>query len=274
MVCASKGRRTLRTDDILGSAAATERSLLTRILIFLLTLSLIVPAWAEPDQQYQGSNLIDRYREALQHQQDALRNLSMEVHMEGRIPKLKKEGKMSALRRISSLGKITYRVVGFWGDDTVKKEVMARYMTAEVEAASKPEPEPEAKESQNIAITPTNYEFKYKGLNDRNARRVHIFELKPRHKRLGLFKGELWLDPDTCLPVHEAGRLVKNPSVFIKKMEFTRDYEIKDGVAYLKRMETKTETRIVGRAELNIEYANFSKQTDSGEEPVADLRAP
>jgi hypothetical protein len=96
--------------------------------------------------------------------------------------------------------------------------------------------------------------------------------LKPRHKRVGLFKGELWLDPETCLPVREIGRLVKNPSVFVKKMEFTRDYEIKDGVSYLRRMETRTETRLVGRAELNIEYANFAKQPDSVEEPVAELR--
>jgi len=63
---------------------------------------------------------------------------------------------------------------------------------------------------------------------------------------------------------------VKNPSVFIKKMEFTRDYEIKDGVAYLRRMATKTETRIVGSAELNIEFANFHKQNEAGvDEPVA-----
>jgi len=237
---------------------------LTRIVI-LLTLLLVTSGFAETDQ-YQGSSLIEKYQEALSLQKDALRNLSMEVHMEGRIPKLKKEGKMSALKRISALGKITYNGIRFLGDDTVKKEVMARYMTAEVEATS---PE-ETKESKSINISPENYEFKYKGLNDRNSRRVHIFELKPRHKRVGLFKGELWLDPETCLPIRETGRLVKNPSVFIKKMEFTRDYEIIDGVSYLKRMETKTDTRIVGRAELNIEYANFSKQADP-EEPVAVL---
>jgi hypothetical protein len=101
-----------------------------------------------------------------------------------------------------------------------------------------------------------------------------VFELKPRHKRLGLFKGELWLDPETCLPLHEGGRLVKSPSVWVKKMEFARYYEIIDGVSYLKRMETKTETRIVGKAELNIEYANFHKQTDTpAEEPVAVLKS-
>jgi hypothetical protein len=241
---------------------------LNRILYITLAFLVSLPAFADGDG-YQGSALIDRYRTALQNQETALRNVAMEVHMEGRIPKLKKEGRMSAMRMISSVGKVSYKLLGFWGDDTVKKEVMARYMSADVEAGTK---EP-TKEVQSIAITPENYEFKYKGLTDREAKKVHVFELKPRHKRLGLFKGELWLDPDTCLPVRESGRLVKSPSVWVKKMEFARYYEIRDGVAYLKRMETKTETRIVGRAELNIEYANVQKQPDApAEEPVAGLR--
>ena len=59
-------------------------------------------------------------------------------------------------------------------------------------------------------------------------------------------------------------------------MEFTRDYEIKDGVAYLRRMSTKTEIRIVGTAELNIEYANVHKETEAAADgPVAvDFRTP
>jgi hypothetical protein len=252
---------------------------LNPILTLILAALIAVPAFAADD--YKGSYLIDQYQQALENQSDALRNVAMEVHMEGRIPKLKKEGKMSALRKISALGKITYKVVGFWGDDTVKKEVMARYMTAEVEAASKAEVEAASKEEQpakksksrSIAITPENYQFKYKGLTERDRQKVHVFELKPRHKRVGLFKGELWLDPETCLPVHESGRLVKNPSIFVKKMEFVRDYEIIDGVSYLKRMETKTETRLVGRAELNIEYANIQKESElCPGEPVAELR--
>jgi len=262
-------RSTSQASDILMDIASVEPSSLTRILILFLAFSVIFPSHAA-SADYQGATVIDKYRKALINQQDAQRNLAMEVHMEGRIPKLKKEGKLSALRLISALGKISYKQLGFWGDDTVKKEVMARYMTAEVEATAGPT---EEKETESIAITPENYEFKYKGLTDRNSKKVHLFELKPRRKRVGLFKGELWIDPDTYLPLHESGRLVKNPSVFIKKMEFSRDYEIKDSVAYLRRMNTKTETRIVGTAELNIEYANVHKQTDSPEKPVADLRA-
>jgi hypothetical protein len=153
----------------------------------------------------------------------------MDVHMEGKIPKLKKEGKLSGLRSITKLGAITYKVLGFWGDDTVKKEVMARYMTAETQP-------PKNNPGQSLAITPENYNFKYKGLQEKDIVdkkvNVHVFELKPKHKRVGLFKGELWLDPETCLPVREAGRLVKNPSIFVKKMEFVRNYDIQDGLLY------------------------------------------
>jgi hypothetical protein len=216
-----------------------------------------------PIKPFAGQNIIDSYLAALEEQQPAARNVSMEVHMEGSIPRLKKQGKLSALRRISDLGKISYKLLGFSGDDTVKKEVMARYMTAEQQAVSG--------EGQSMAINPYNYNFKYKGLEEKQDRQVHVFELKPRQKRVGLFKGELWIDSETFLPVREAGQLVKNPSVFIKKMEFVRDYQIRDGVAFVSRLESTTDTRLVGRAELNIDFTNIQK--DSGApEPIAEAR--
>ena len=242
-----------------------------RIAFILFALTIVLPLSADPDPKEQvGEELFAKYQNALKAQQDAVKNVHMEVLMEGSIPKLKKQGKMSALKNVSSLGRVTWKLLGFWGDDTVKKEVMARYMQAEQEAANKDDDE---KKNGDIAITADNYNYKYKGLNERNNRPIHIFELKPKHKRVGLFKGELWLDPATFLPVREAGRLVKNPSVFVKKMEFIRDYEIRDGVAYLKRMESHTDTRIVGRADLNIEYANIQKQEQPAAEAVEEARA-
>lgn len=238
---------------------------MTRIALILLVVAAVFPVCAEPDaKERAGEELFAKYQTALRNQQDAVKNVSMEVLMEGKIPKLKKEGRMSALKAVSSLGQVTWKALSFWGDNTVKKEVMARYMQAEQEASEG------TKKNGDISITPDNYNFKYKGINTRNDQQVHIFELKPKRKRVGLFKGELWLDPETCLPVREAGRLVKNPSVFIKKMEFVRDYEIRDGVAYLKRMESRTYTRIVGRAELNIEYANIHRQEATPADETAE----
>ena len=74
---------------------------------------------------------------------------------------------------------------------------------------------------------------------------------------MGLFKGELWLDAETGMPVRESGEFVKNPSVFLKKIAFVRDYEIQGGVAIPKHIESTVDTRLVGRAELSIEFTNF-----------------
>jgi hypothetical protein len=58
--------------------------------------------------------------------------------------------------------------------------------------------------------------------------------------------------------VRESGHLVKNPSVFLKRVEFVRNYEIRDGYAAPKRVESVVETRLVGKAELTIDFTNFS----------------
>ena len=238
---------------------------MNRFAIIALLLVGTFGLQAEPDAKTEaGNEILAQYQAAVLRQQDALKDVSMDVTMEATIPKLKKHGRLNALRRISSLGKITYKILGFSGDDTVKKEVMARYMTAEVEAAQNKRDE--------LGITPENYNFKYKGQHEKDSRLVHVFELKPKKKRLGLFKGELWVDPATFLPVREFGRLVKNPSLFVKKMEFVRSYDIREGVAYLVRLDSRTDTRIVGRAELHIDYANFQKQ-ELVEEPVEEARS-
>jgi len=232
------------------------------LLSFLATGGLLS---AEPAGKTEMTpDVVARYQDALRRQSETVRDVSMDVTMEASIPKLKKQGRLSALRRISDLGKVTYKVLGFSGDNTVKKEVMARYMTAEIESGEK--------KNDNIGITPENYNFKYKGVHDREGRQVHILELKPKKKRVGLFKGELWLDEETYLPVREAGQLVKSPSIFIKKMEFVRNYEIRDGIAWLVNLQSRTQTRIVGRADLTITYENFNRQ----QEEVLDLvrRAP
>lgn len=223
---------------------------LTKLLLALPLISLLS---ADP-ASLPADDVVSKYREALDKQQSSTRNLAADVKFEANIPKLGKQGTMSALRKISTLGRVTYKVLGFSGDDTVKKEVIARYMSAEIDSAGKP--------STDVAITPTNYNFKYKGVQDRAGHRVHVLELKPRQKRVGLFKGEIWLDEASYLPLHEQGRFVKSPSIFIKNLDFARNYEIRDGIAYLTHFTGTTDTRIVGRAELNADFSNYHVESD------------
>lgn len=223
----------------------------------LIPLALLVSVSAfaaAPDMPEAGDieadAIIERYRTATEAQKDQLRGVQMEVDIEAAIPKLQKKGRLHALRQISKLGRITYQMLGFDGDNTIKKELIARYLAAETDPGQQTAP----------PITPENYKFKYKGIVERNNQIVHLIQVSPKKKAVGLFKGELWLDQTTYLPVREAGRMVKNPSVFIKKFEFTRDFEIKNGLSIPRHTEGFVETRLWGRAQLSIDFSNFSRQ--------------
>ena len=85
---------------------------------------------------------------------------------------------------------------------------------------------------------------------------AYVFQVSPRKKRLGLFKGEVWLDAKTYLPILEKGRLVKNPSVFFRKVDFERDFEIQNGAAVPAHMSSTIDTRLVGKINLNVAYSN------------------
>jgi len=199
--------------------------------------------------------MVDRYIAATHAQQSALRGGTEEIDIDAAVPKFKKQGKLHALRNISKLGKITYHALGFSGDNVVKTEVIANYLKAEVEAG---------KGASDVSITPQNYKFKYKGTYDWNGRQVYVLHLNPREKKVGLFKGELWLDTETYMPVREQGSFVKSPSFMLKKMQFVRDYELQNGVSIPQRTESQVETRFFGKVELSINYLTFSKDQAAG----------
>lgn len=197
-------------------------------------------------------DVVERYVAATDQQKGRLRGVSMEIEIDAQLPRLKKSGTLHALRKISSLGRITYDLFRFSGDNTVKKDVIARYLKAETEAQET---------TESLDITPQNYKFKYKGLTSRDGQDVHVFDIRPFEKRVGLFKGQIWIDSATYLPVREEGEFVKNPSVFLKSVRFARDYTIQQGIAVPARIQSTVDTRLVGKAELTINFSNFSKLT-------------
>jgi len=203
--------------------------------------------------------IIAQYQDATKTQQAALRGAQMNVAIDAKLPRMEKQGKLIALRTISKLGKIGYKILGFQGDDTIKQEVIARFIQAEVEQTR----------SEEVAITPANYKFRHKGSLEQNGQRVELFQITPKKKRVGLFKGDLWLDAKTGMPVRESGEFVKTPSVFLKKVEFVQVYELKDGIAIPKHLASTADVRLVGRAELDMDFTNFTRQEIAEELPPA-----
>lgn len=254
-----------------------------------MLVGLSLPAFADDPAGPSASSLpgglssaevLDQYLKAVDRQHQLAGDMSMQVDIDASLPRLKKEGSFHALRHVTRFGQITYDGVRFLGDKMIRKDVITRYLTAETEASNaqanangngngQAHRNGNGKGNGNgavklasIAITPENYKFKYKGLSDQGGRRVHVFQVSPKKKRVGLFKGDLWIDADTHLPVRESGRFVKNPSIFLRKIEFLREYELRDGLSLPSRIFSRVDTRIVGRAELNIQFSNVDVQLE------------
>lgn len=189
-------------------------------------------------------------QEAAQQQAQSGKASHMDVDIQASLPGLKKQGRLHGLRKITVLGRITYAKLIFEGDNTVKNQVIERYLTAENEAQ---QDQPEA-----LAVTPANYKFQYKGQNQVDGRTIHIFQVTPKKKVQGLFKGEIWIDAATYLPVQESGYLIKSPSIFVKKVAFVRKFEIRDGVSVPLQVQSTVDTRLFGKAELTVDFSNFS----------------
>lgn len=247
------------SDEKLKEKRQGGSRLLFRGMTSLLLLAAGAFASAEPVANPRpAEEVLRRYLAATGSQRMALRDVSMQVDIQANIPALNKSGRLTALRRISKVGKVTYEVLSFMGDNMIKRDVIARYMTAEVKSSSNGD-------ADAIAINTDNYRFRYRGMYGEGDWRLHLFELKPKRKRAGLFEGWLWVEDRTGLPVRESGRFVTTPSVFLKRIEFVRDYELRDGMALPASIESSIVTRVVGLARINIRFHDIQFNGARGE---------
>lgn len=194
--------------------------------------------------------IVDRYIRAARIQRTALRSEPMLVEITATLLKSQlksqRQSELCAMRRVSESGQIAYDVLRASGDDDIRRQVIGRYLTAESQS----------RDMESTALTPLNYKFRLKGVVDRLGRRVHVLQLTPRKKKDGLFKGELWVDEATGLPVRESGQLVKVPHRFLKRLAFVRDYQLRDGLAVPAHDDITIDVRFWGRVALSIGFTN------------------
>ncbi|HWC96336.1 MAG TPA: hypothetical protein VG456_06300 [Candidatus Sulfopaludibacter sp.] len=166
------------------------------------------------------------------------------VEIDAALPRLAEKGKLRAIRRMLPHCKPEYEMVEMTGDGTVKRQLLVRYLSEEVRTAAIP--------PTSVAVTPANYKFSYKGPVQHGDGLVYAFLITPRKKREGLIKGELWLD-ESGVAVHESGYLVKNPSIFVKRMYVTRELVAPSGLNPVRVTNLALDVRGIGRAELNVQ---------------------
>jgi hypothetical protein len=224
--------------------------LLKHVWIALVLVPMALAADAGQEEKNEAAaaqEVLQRYLASANEPSRQLRDVEMNVEIDASLPKLNRKGKLSALRAIGRLGQISYKAITFQGDDSIKRDVIARYMQTEVEASKKP----------GLGIEPANYKFRYADHHVNGDWELYLYELTPRQKKAGLFQGWIWIEAKSALPVREEGEFVKSPSVFLRKISFTRDFQVKDGVAVPSSIRSTIETRIVGKAEILVRYSNM-----------------
>jgi len=229
-----------------------------RMMVFIALLGGL--GYGQCGQFINPTEALDRYLRAKQAQQPEVQEAPIEVDIEASLPQLDKHGRMHGLRLLTRAGQVVYSELRFKGDKTIKTQVIARYLNAEIESRSA---------GEDVTISPGNYRFDYKGIADYAGRPAYVYQMEPRRKRVGLFRGELWLDPATALPFREWGDLVKSGSAFVKHVRFVRDYFLDRNRADLRRLVMTAHAFMVGEVDMTVWFGvdAASRNTEQTEEP-------
>jgi hypothetical protein len=174
------------------------------------------------------------------------------VEIDASLSKFSKHGRLRAIRRLLPFGRPEYQVLEYAGDQTVKQQVIVRYLSGEVQAAAIP--------AAAVAVSPANYKFQYQGEVSMGERAAFVFLVTPHKKREGLIDGALWIDAETGTALRLSGHLVKKPSIFIKRVDVTRETAIRNGIAEMRVTHLAVDTRLVGLAHLTIQERPYSAQ--------------
>lgn len=167
------------------------------------------------------------------------------------LPDTSQKGEYELVRSFTAQPRaLSFASVKFTGDGFVKSNVIIRLLQSEVEHVEKGD-------SAETALTEKNYKFSYKGSDEIDGHPVHVFQLKPRRKAPGLFKGKIYLDAYTGSIRRAEGTLVKSPSFFVKNLEFVQDYDDIEGFTVPTHLHSSAKARIIGRAIVNIIHKSY-----------------
>jgi hypothetical protein len=183
--------------------------------------------------------------------------------VEAQLPDTNQHGEYELLRAYKAPKSLSFATIKFTGDTFVKTNVITRLLQSEVDHVEKGDP-------SASAITDENYKISYKGQETVNNKLVHVFQLKPRHKVPGLIKGKIYLNAYTGSLVRAEGSIAKSPSFFVKKVDFTQDFEDIAGYTVPTELRSVSKARIIGRAVVNIFHRGYDfKPTQPTETPSA-----
>jgi hypothetical protein len=179
---------------------------------------------------------------------------SDETVIDADLPDTSQHGRYELRRTFQAPKTLAFAAVRFAGDGFVKTNVIIRLLQSEVDHVQKGE-------GRLTAITSENYKFSWKGVDTLDGRTFYRYQVKPRKKRPGLFKGFILVDAVSGHLRRAEGSMVKSPSFFVKKLEFVQDYGAFGQFSLPVHVHSVARTRLVGRAVVDISHDGYQAKS-------------
>jgi hypothetical protein len=200
------------------------------------------------------------YERGMAQQANSLAAYTVTSLVEAELPESAQRAEFELQQHYSAPSSLEFSPLRSSGDAFVKSNVIVRLLQSEVDHVHR-------REQSQTAINSENYKFSYKGIAKVNDIPVHVYEVKPHKKRVGLFKGKIFVDTSTGYLIRAQGRIVKSPSFFIKKIDFVQDYATVDGFTLPAHLHSEAQTRIIGKTIVDIVNRDYRTQ------PIANALA-
>jgi hypothetical protein len=199
--------------------------------------------------------------QALQAFQDRVRRQlwSLQGHTDdtlvtAEVPEASQRAAFELQRTFVAPRSLKYRAINFTGNTFLKSNVILRVLQSEVDFVEKGH-------RSETALTEANYKFSYKGEQRLDEHEVYVYQAKPRHKKVGLFKGHIYLDAHNGNPMRSEGVMVKSSSLFVRKIEFVQDWVEINRYIFPAHLHTNARVRILGHVVLDVYHRDYRNIT-------------
>ena len=237
-----------RTSAVTGRICSWGRAVLVLVAIQHLPASdFLARSKSRPE-----SVAFARYIASLQ-QHDTFTEVGpVAVLIEASLPHFYKDAQLLAVRRMGENERSEYGIVGLEGDGAALDEVTTRYFALQQEIENLP--------FSSIQVSPENYKFRLRGEVKTGIGTAYVYEVTPRKRRPGLFKGQIWIEAGTGAEVLMSGRLERAPSIG-GSVDFVRETKL-DGAGYARITHLSFTVPLLGRSELVVTERPLGNQDD------------
>jgi hypothetical protein len=191
-----------------------------------------------------------RYVSSLQQPDPFKEGGPVAVLIEASLPQLYKDAELLAVRRTGENERSEYLILGGMGDGAAVNEVTARYFVLQEQIENLP--------LASIQISPTNYKFRYRGEVKTGNGSAYVYDITPRKRGPGLFKGQIWIEGGSGSELLVSGRLADAASMG-SNIDFVRETQL-DGVGYARITHLSFAVPLLGRGDLVITERPLTNQ--------------